>query len=92
MDEHRVGLQPILRRVWAPQGQRPTAPVHPRYEWLYVYGFVQPATGAAEFLLLPMVSVDAFGVALTYNTTHKLVRYKLGAKLKVARPSHIKKC
>ena len=64
MDEHRVGLQPILRRVWAPRGQRPTAPVHPRYEWLYVYGFVQPATGAAEFLLLPTVSVDAFGVAL----------------------------
>jgi transposase len=64
MDEHRVGLQPILRRVWAPRGQRPTAPVHPRYEWLYVYGFVQPATGAAEFLLLPTVNVDAFGVAL----------------------------
>ena len=34
---------------------------------------------------------DAFGVALTYNATHKLVRYKLGAKLKVARPTHIKK-
>ena len=34
---------------------------------------------------------DTFGVALTYNATHKLVRYKLGAKLKVARPAHIKK-
>ncbi len=34
---------------------------------------------------------DTFGVALSYNATHKLVRYKLGAKLKVARPTHIKK-
>jgi hypothetical protein len=31
------------------------------------------------------------GVTLSYNATHKLVRYTLGAKLKVARPSHIKK-
>ena len=33
MDEHRVGLPPILRRVWAPKGQRPGATVRPRYEW-----------------------------------------------------------
>src|SRR4051794_15624001 len=24
-DEHRIGLKPIIRRVWAPQGQRPIA-------------------------------------------------------------------
>ena len=23
MDEHRIGLQPVLRRVWAPRGHRP---------------------------------------------------------------------
>jgi transposase len=34
---------------------------------------------------------DTFGVTLSYNATHKLLRYKLGAKLKVARPTHIKK-
>ncbi len=39
-DEHRLGLLPVVRRVWAPKGQRPTAPVERRYEWLYVYGFV----------------------------------------------------
>ena len=38
MDEHRVGLQPILRRVWAPKGQRPVATVRPRYEWTYEVG------------------------------------------------------
>jgi hypothetical protein len=47
MDEHRVGLRPILRRVWAARGQRPVAIVRPRYEWTYVYAFVRPATGEA---------------------------------------------
>lgn len=32
-----------------------------------------------------------FGTDLTYNAVHKLVRYKLGAKPKVARPTHPKK-
>ncbi len=31
------------------------------------------------------------GVAMQYETVRKLVRYRLGAKLKRARPSHIKK-
>ncbi len=35
-DEHRIGLKPVIRRVWAPRGQRPTALGHHRYEWLYV--------------------------------------------------------
>lgn len=34
---------------------------------------------------------DRFGITLSYNATHKIVHYKLGAKLKVARPSHTKK-
>jgi len=46
MDEHRIGLKPILRGVWAPKGERPIALGHHRYEWLYVWGFVEPATGA----------------------------------------------
>ena len=39
-DEHRIGLKPILRRVWAPRGERPIAPGHHRFEWLYVTAFV----------------------------------------------------
>jgi transposase len=64
MDEHRLGLKPILRRVWALPGQRPMAPVHHRYEWLYVYGFVQPTSGRSFWLLMPTVSVPAFNLAL----------------------------
>jgi hypothetical protein len=44
-DEHRLGLKPILRKVWAPRGCRPVASGHHRYQWLYLYGFVRPATG-----------------------------------------------
>src|SRR4051812_27375818 len=44
-DEHRIGLKPIIRRVWAPKGQRPIALGHPRYKWLSVTAFVQPISG-----------------------------------------------
>lgn len=63
-DEHRLGLLPVVRRVWAPRGQRPTAWVHRRYEWLYVYGFVRPTTGQSWWCLLPTVSAAAMQLAL----------------------------
>ena len=50
-DEHRIGLKPILRRVWAPRGQRPIARGHHRFEWLYVTAFVSPATGESFWYL-----------------------------------------
>lgn len=55
-DEHRVGLKPILRKVWAPIGERPMALVNHRYEWLYVYGFVKPKTGETLWYLIPRVN------------------------------------
>src|SRR5262244_1079105 len=50
-DEHRLGLKPIHRRVWAPIGERPIALGHHRYEWLYVTGFVAPASGETVWYL-----------------------------------------
>lgn len=44
-DEHRLGLKPIRRRVWAPIGARPIALGHHRYQWLYVVAFVEPSSG-----------------------------------------------
>jgi DDE superfamily endonuclease len=64
MDEHRIGLKPILRRVWCRKGQRPIAVVQHRYAWLYVYGWVRPTTGDTYWLLLPTVSIVAFTMAL----------------------------
>ena len=63
-DEHRLGLLPVVRRVWAPRGARPAAPVRRKYRWLYVYGFVRPRTGQTWWCLLPTVRADAFGRAL----------------------------
>jgi len=55
-DEHRVGLKPILRKVWSKIGERPVASVNHRYEWLYVYGFVNPKTGESLWYLIPRVN------------------------------------
>jgi hypothetical protein len=63
-DEHRLGLQPILRRVWAKRGQRPLVLVQPRYEWLYLYGFVSPQSGQNYWLILPKVNCQVFNLAL----------------------------
>ena len=64
MDEHRIGLKPIRRRIWAKKGATVTAPVAPRYEWLYVYAFVHPQSGQTCWLLLPTVNVEVFSRAL----------------------------
>jgi transposase len=63
-DEHRLGLKPLLRRVWARRGERPLAPVHHRYEWLYVYGFLRPKTGESFWLILSTVNKELFSMAL----------------------------
>jgi hypothetical protein len=59
-DEHRIGLKPILRRVWAPRGERPIAPRHHRFEWLYVIAFVSPATGESFWYLSTGVDKELF--------------------------------
>jgi hypothetical protein len=64
MDEHRIGLKPILRRVWAPIGQRPVISTYPRYEWLYLYAFIQPETGQSIWYILPELSTKAFQAVL----------------------------
>jgi transposase len=64
-DEHRVGLKPILRKVWSPIGERPIAVVQPRYEWLYIYGFVEPKTGRTFWYLIPRVNTKWLNLVLT---------------------------
>jgi hypothetical protein len=64
-DEHRIGLKPILRRVWGKKGSKVTAVVKQRYQWMYVYGFVEPASGRTSWLLMPSVNVEAFELVLS---------------------------
>ena len=65
MDEHRVGLKPILRKVWAKRGKRPVAVIRPRYKWLWVVAFVCPETGETSWWLIP--------AALTARTFSRLL-------------------
>jgi transposase len=64
VDEHRIGLKPILHKVWSVGGQRPRAPVQHRYEWRYLVGFVHPASGRAIFHLATSVSIPLFEAEL----------------------------
>jgi transposase len=63
-DEHRIGLKPILHKVWCVDGQRPNAPVQHRYEWRYRVGFVHPSSGRALFHLATSVSIPLFEAEL----------------------------
>lgn len=59
-DEGRFGLRVGLRKRWCPCGVRPPWVVHDRYEWLWLYAAVEPATGQSLFLLLPRVTKEWF--------------------------------
>ena len=64
MDEARFGQQGTLTKVWAPTGSRPTAVKQTRYEWVYLYAAIEPATGASAALLAPHVNTGTFNVFL----------------------------
>ena len=63
-DEHRLGLKPLQRRVWAKTGKRPLARSSHKYKWLYLYAFVRPQSGAVEWWLASSVSVSLFQAVL----------------------------
>ena len=63
-DEHRIGLLPIVRKVWAKRGRRPVRVVETRYQWLYLYGFVHPQSGRTHCLLLPRMNANLYNQAL----------------------------
>ena len=58
LDEHRLGLKPVVRRVWTKRGERPCAFVHHRYRWLSLYGFVHPPSGRVLWYLMPFAGCD----------------------------------
>jgi hypothetical protein len=63
-DEARLGLKPVMRRVWAPVGNRPIAQFNRGYKWTYLYGFVQPESAEVYWLILPTVNVELFSMSL----------------------------
>jgi transposase len=88
LEQYAQGGLPILLHIYIPPGKRkPLAPdqlaqLRARLE--------QPEGFASDDEARHWIA-DTCGVTLTSNATHKLVRYQLGATLKVPRPSPIKK-
>jgi hypothetical protein len=64
MDEARFGQQGTLTRVWARKGSRPTAVKQTRYEWVYLYAAVEPATGHSVALQAPHVDTATMNIFL----------------------------
>lgn len=95
-DEGRFGLRVGLRKRWCPRGVRPPWLVHDRYEWLWLYAAVEPATGQAFFLLLPRVSKDwfarflaAFGIATAGERVGLVLDGSGSHRAKIAWPEHL---
>ncbi len=85
---YRHGGLPALLSVYVPAGKR--KPLTPDQLHTLQQALAQPH-GFGSYGAVQQWIADTFGVQLSYNATRKLVRYKLGAKLKVPRPSHQKK-
>lgn len=64
MDEARLGQQGTTTRMWAPTGSRPTAIKQTRYQWLYLFAAVEPATGASVALQTPSANTETMDVFL----------------------------
>jgi len=54
----RIGQQGMLTHLWAQKGSRPTAVKQTEYEWVYIFGAVNPLTGHSSALIAPTVNTD----------------------------------
>ena len=73
MDEARFGQKGTLTRKWAAKGTRPVVTKQTRYEWVYMYGAVEPDTGDSSALLARHVNTE------TMNEFLKILSGEVGA-------------
>ena len=64
MDEARFGQQGTITNVWAKRGSRPRAVRQTRYEWVYLYAAVEPASGESAALVAPHVNTGTMNAFL----------------------------
>jgi transposase len=96
-DETRLGLLPVVRRRITARGVQPVATVTHQFDNFYLYGAVEPTTGASFFLELPYLNSRAFqlwldGFAATFPQSLNLLILDNGAghKAKAVRwPSNV---
>jgi transposase len=78
-DEHRLGLNPVIRRVWVELGYSPIGWVNWKREWSWLYAFIEPQTGETYWWLLPRVRTDLFSAVLKDFADH----FEIGNKKRV---------
>ncbi len=70
IDEHRVGLKPVIRRIWVDEWTVPIANVNWRFQWLWLYAFVHPGSGQTYWWILPYVNTQLFSRVLADFARH----------------------
>lgn len=70
MDEHRIGLKPVMRRIWVDEFTVPIARVNWRFQCLWLYGFVHPQSGQTYWWILPYVNIELFNKVLADFANH----------------------
>ena len=69
-DEARIGQQGTLTAVWAETGTRPTALKQTEYEWVYLFGAINPQTGDSSALIAPTVNTEYMNAHLMFISEH----------------------
>lgn len=69
-DEHRMGLHPVNRMIWVPLGENPTAAVNWKYQWVWLIGFVHPASGETYWWIVPVLTWQVFERVLVDFARH----------------------
>lgn len=59
-----------MTHVWAPRGSRPRAVKQTEYDWIYLYGAVNPCTGDSVALLAPTVNTFVMNQHLRMISEH----------------------
>ena len=93
LDEHRYGLLPVLRRVWARKGVRIHAPYATRYKWGYLHEALE-VDGAhdTQLLFTPAIDRDIHALFLQQIATsdpqslHVVIQDQAGFHLPIADP------
>jgi transposase len=89
LDEHRYGLLPVIRRVWAKRGVRVHAPYKTNYKWGYLHEALEvDGKHSVELLFTPTVNQDVHAVFLKQiaesdpESMHVLIMEQAGFHMK----------
>lgn len=88
LDEHRYGLLPVIRRVWARRGVRVHAPYATTYKWGYLHEALEiDGANDSQLLFTPAINQDIHALFLNQiaesdpNSLHIVIQDQAGFHL-----------